>query len=32
MAFATGMTQILARCSNVLDSRKKVPMDTQTYM
>ncbi|KAF3015922.1 solute carrier 35 member [Neopestalotiopsis sp. 37M] len=32
MAFATGMTQILARCSTVLDSRKKVPMDTQTYM
>ncbi|KAH6646848.1 triose-phosphate transporter family-domain-containing protein [Truncatella angustata] len=32
MAFATAMTQILARTTTVLDSRKKVPMDTQTYM
>ncbi|KAK9419444.1 putative Sugar phosphate transporter domain-containing protein [Seiridium unicorne] len=32
MAFATGMTQILARFTTVLDSRKKVPMDTATYM
>ncbi|KAH8662299.1 triose-phosphate transporter family-domain-containing protein [Xylariales sp. PMI_506] len=32
MVFATGMTQILARFTSVLDSRKKVPMDTNTYM
>ncbi|KAI1854150.1 hypothetical protein JX265_000553 [Neoarthrinium moseri] len=32
MVFATGMTQLMARFSTTLDSRKKVPMDTATYM
>ncbi|KAI0125146.1 triose-phosphate transporter family-domain-containing protein [Xylariales sp. AK1849] len=32
MVFATAMTQILARCTTVLDSRKNVPMDAPTYM
>ncbi|KAI0020492.1 triose-phosphate transporter family-domain-containing protein [Xylariomycetidae sp. FL0641] len=32
MAFATLMTQLLARFSTVLDSRLKVPMDPPTYM
>jgi hypothetical protein len=32
MVFATGMTQVLARTTSVLDSRLKVPMDTPTYM
>ncbi|KAK5806391.1 hypothetical protein VI817_000649 [Penicillium citrinum] len=31
MAFATAMTQILARCTNILDSRHKVPMNAATY-
>ncbi|KAI5925383.1 triose-phosphate transporter family-domain-containing protein [Camillea tinctor] len=32
MAFATGMTQVMARTTSTLDSRLKVPMDTPTYM
>ncbi|KAI0485007.1 triose-phosphate transporter family-domain-containing protein [Xylariaceae sp. FL0804] len=32
MAFATLMTQIMARTTSTLDSRLKVPMNTQTYM
>ncbi|KAI1342549.1 triose-phosphate transporter family-domain-containing protein [Xylariaceae sp. FL0016] len=32
MAFATLMTQLMARFTTTLDSRKKVPMDSQTYM
>ncbi|KAJ5458172.1 hypothetical protein N7475_009560 [Penicillium sp. IBT 31633x] len=31
MVFATAMTQILARCTTVLDSRHKVPMNPATY-
>lgn len=31
MAFSTAMTQILARFTNILDSRHKVPMTPQTY-
>ncbi|KAJ5966198.1 sugar phosphate/phosphate translocator [Penicillium waksmanii] len=31
MAFATLMTQILARCTTILDSRHKVPMNPATY-
>lgn len=32
MLFATTMTQIMAKCTTALDSRHKVPMNTQTYM
>lgn len=32
LAFATLMTQILARFTNVLDSRKKVPMTGRIYL
>lgn len=32
MLFATAMTQIMAKCTSTLDSRHKVPMNTQTYM
>lgn len=32
LAFATFMTQILARCTSVLDSRKKVPMTGKIYL
>ncbi|KAJ0120432.1 hypothetical protein J7T55_015159 [Diaporthe amygdali] len=32
MVFATTMTQIMAKCTSTLDSRHKVPMNTQTYM
>ncbi|KAM3413846.1 hypothetical protein BST61_g10523 [Cercospora zeina] len=32
LAFATLMTQILARCTSVLDSRKKVPMTGKIYL
>lgn len=32
MVFATAMTQGLAKFTNVLDSRHKVPMNTNTYM
>lgn len=32
MVFATCMTQIMARTTPYLDSRHKVPMDTNTYM
>lgn len=32
MAFATLMTQLLARFTNVLDSRKKVPMNGKVYL
>lgn len=32
LAFATLMTQLLARCTNVLDSRKKVPMTGKIYV
>ena len=31
MVFATAMTQILARFTNILDSRHKVPMTPSTY-
>ncbi|KAJ6119980.1 sugar phosphate/phosphate translocator [Penicillium sp. IBT 18751x] len=31
MVFATAMTQILARCTTILDSRHKVPMTPATY-
>ncbi|KAJ5140275.1 sugar phosphate/phosphate translocator [Penicillium atrosanguineum] len=31
MVFATAMTQILARCTTILDSRHKVPMNPATY-
>ncbi|KAJ6006038.1 sugar phosphate/phosphate translocator [Penicillium sp. IBT 35674x] len=31
MVFATAMTQILARCTTVLDSRHNVPMNPATY-
>ncbi|KAI1258576.1 triose-phosphate transporter family-domain-containing protein [Xylariaceae sp. FL1019] len=32
MAFATLMTQLMAKFTTTLDSRHKVPMNTQTYM
>lgn len=32
LLFATIMTQILARCTNLLDSRKKVPMTGRVYL
>lgn len=32
LGFATLMTQILARCTTVLDSRKKVPMTGKVYL
>lgn len=32
MLFATAMTQIMAKCTSTLDSRHKVPMNSQTYM
>ncbi|KAI1330997.1 triose-phosphate transporter family-domain-containing protein [Xylariaceae sp. FL0255] len=32
MAFATLMTQLMAKFTTTLDSRHKVPMDTNTYM
>lgn len=31
MAFATFMTQMLARCTSTLDSRHNVPMTPRTY-
>ncbi|KAJ5653899.1 sugar phosphate/phosphate translocator [Penicillium lividum] len=32
MVFATAMTQILARCTTILDSRHNVPMNPATYV
>jgi len=32
LIFSTAMTQILARCTSVLDSRKKVPMTGRVYL
>lgn len=31
MVFATAMTQLMARFTNLLDSRHKVPMNAETY-
>ena len=32
MAFGTLMTQIMARCTHTLDSRKNVPMNGRLYL
>lgn len=32
LGFATLMTQIMARCTTMLDSRKKVPMTGRVYL